>query len=171
MLSHYSKYPNKVFSPAHPAPPDNEHKPGGLWLSDESGYGWSAFVLDQFQSGSSDWADGKEMLRYRYDFVIDLSQLHQILLIETTGDRRRFTAAYREPSTRGCVVDGQPGLGLHIEWRRVKSDYKGVLITPYQPRLSHTIGNPEFHWYRFDCASGCFWDISCLMRVHRPPAP
>ena len=26
------------------------------------------------------------------------------------------------------------------------SDYKGILITPYQPGLSHGNGNPDFHW-------------------------
>ena len=161
MLSHYSKEPIEVFSNAlHRG--DNEHKPGGLWLSDESDYGWSAFVLAQLQSGSSDWADGNELLRYRYDLVIDSSQLDRVLLLKTPEELRRFTSAYREPSPRGCVVDGKPGSGLHIEWHRVKSDYKGVLITPYQPALSHRNGNPDFHWYRFDCASGCFWDITCL---------
>lgn len=62
MLSHYSKEPIEVFSNALHRD-DNEHKPGGLWLSDESDYGWSAFVLAQLQSGSSDWADGNELLR------------------------------------------------------------------------------------------------------------
>ena len=167
MLSHYSKEPIEVFSNALHRD-DNEHKPGGLWLSDESDYGWSAFVLAQLQSGSSDWADGNELLRYRYDLVIDSSQLDRVLFLKTPEDLRRFTSAYREPSPRGCVVDGKPGSGLHIEWHRVKSDYKGVLITPYQPALSHRNGNPDFHWYRFDCASGCFWDITCLRLLGGP---
>lgn len=170
MISHYSKYPNKVFSTGYPVPLDNKHKPGGLWLSDDSDFGWYELVSYLVRTGCSDWADGNELLRYRYDFVIDPSQLDQVLLLRTPEDLRMFTSAYQEPSPKGCVVDGKPGFGLHIEWHRVKSDYKGILITPYQPKLSHINGKPEFHWYRFDCASGCFWDISCLMRANRPPA-
>ena len=38
MLTHYSKDPIQVFSNALHRD-DNDHKPGGLWLSDESDYG------------------------------------------------------------------------------------------------------------------------------------
>ena len=104
-------------------------------------------------------------MQHRYDFIIDPCQLDQVLVLGTPDDLRRFTSAYRESSPRGCVVNGQPGYGLHIEWHRVKSDYKGILITPYQQELSHKNGSPKFHWYRFDCASGCFWDITCLKLI------
>ena len=168
MLSHYAECSNKVFSPRYRARSDNEHKPGGLWLSDDSDYGWYDLVSDQMRSGSSDWADGNIRWRYRYDFTIDPAQIGRVLLLKTADDLRRFTADYQEPSPRECVVNGQPGFGLHIEWHRVKSDYKGILITPYQRQLSHRNGKPESHWYRFDCASGCFWDITCL-RLQRGP--
>ena len=163
MLTHYSRDPIQVFSNALHRD-DNDHKPGGLWLSDESDYGWSAVVSAQLRLGTRGWEDGDELLRYRYDFSIDPKQLGRILLLRTPDDLRRFTSDYREASPRECVDDGKPGFGLHIEWHRVKSDYKGILITPYQPELSYRNGNPDFHWYRFDCASGCFWDITCLGR-------
>ena len=167
MLSHYSKRAIEVFSNGlHRG--DNEHKPGGLWLSDDFEYGWSAFVLDRLRSGSSEWADGNELLRYRYDFTIDPRQLDRILALQTPGDLRRFTSYYRETSPRECVDDGKPGYGLHIDWSRVKAKYKGILITPYQSELSHRHGNLEFHWYRFDCASGCIWDIACLRLLRGP---
>ena len=86
MLSHYSKEPDKAFSTAHPIPLDNDHKPGGLWLSDDSDYGWYAFVLARLRDGSKDWADGKELLQYRYDFAIDPRQSGQVLLLETPDD-------------------------------------------------------------------------------------
>lgn len=168
MLSHYSKYPNKVFWSGHPLPHDNEHKPGGLWLSDDTDFGWYALVSDLVRNGRSDWADGNDLLRYKYDFTIDPDQFHLVLILKTPDDLRSFTSHYQEPSSRGCVVDGKPECGLHIEWRRVKSDYKGILITPYQRELSHRSGIPEFHWYRFDCASGCFWDITCLRLLNEP---
>ena len=39
VLFHYSKEADKVFSTDY-CPGDNDHKPGGLWLSDDSDYGW-----------------------------------------------------------------------------------------------------------------------------------
>ena len=165
ILSHYSKTPDKGFRLDYPTPLDNDHKPGGLWLSDDSEYGWSQLVQDLVRNGSSGWEDGNELLQHRYDFVIDPTQLNQILTLSMSEDLRRFASIYGEASMRGCAVDGKLGYGRHIEWSRVKCDYKGVLITPYQWDLSHRNGDPEFHWYRFDCASGCFWDISCLEPV------
>ena len=162
ILSHYSKYPGKVFCTDCPTPPDNDHKPGGLWLSDDSEYGWPELVHGLVSSGSSGWEDGNELLQHRYDFIIDPAQLDQILVLSTPDDLQSFTTAYGEASYRGCLVNGEPGYGLHIEWHRIKSDYKGILITPYQRELSHRNGTPKFHWYRFDCASGCIWDITCL---------
>ena len=152
ILSHYSKCPGKVFSPNYPTPADNEHKPGGLWLSDDSEYGWCDLVRGLVRKGSSGWEDGNELLQHRYDFIIDPAQLDQILVLNTPGDLRSFTSAYGEASLRGCVVNGEAGYGLHIEWHHIKSDYKGILIAPYQRELSHRDGNPKFHWYRFDCA-------------------
>ena len=167
MLSHFSKCPIKAFSNVlHRG--DNEHKPGGLWLSDESGHGWSALVPEQLRLGSSGWEDGDELLRYRYDFSIDPKQLDRILVLRTPDDLRSFTSDYREASQRECVDDGKPGYGLHIDWSRVKSDYKGILITPYQSGLSHRNGTPDSTGYRFDCASGCFWDIICLRPLRWP---
>ena len=165
ILSHYSKSPGKAFRSDYPTPLDNDHKPGGLWLSDDNEYGWCQLVRGLVRRGSSGWEDGNELLQHRYDFIIGPSQLNEILTLSTPDDLRSFASAYGEASQRGCVVNGEPGYGRHIESYRVKCDYKGVLITPYQRELSHRNGNPEFHWYRFDCASGCLWDISCLKLV------
>ena len=170
MLSHYSKCHDKVFSRDHPVPCDNEHKPGGLWLSDDSDYGWFDFVSERLQSGSSDWADGNELLRFRYDFILNPGQVNRILVLRTPEDMRKFTSKYREAYPRLCVVDGELGFGVHIEWSRVKANFKGILITPYQAGLSHRKGDLDYHWYRFDCASGCFWDISCLTMVRGAPS-
>lgn len=38
-----------------------------------------------------------------------------------------------------------------------------ILITTFQQGLSRR--EPEFHWYRFACAGGCFGDASCLVQV------
>lgn len=55
-----------------------------------------------------------------------------------------------------------PGAG-NTDWSRVKANCRGILITPFQRGLSRR--EPEFHWYRFACAGGCFGDASCLVQV------
>ena len=170
VLSHYSKNANIPFS-VDQIRHDNEHKPGGLWLSDDSDYGWYELVLDQVRSGSSEWADGEELLQNRYDFIVDPRQLDKVLVLRTPAALRGFTLKYQEASPRECEVEGKVGYGRHIEWHRVKTDYKGILITPYQRELPHRRGDPDFHWYRFDCASGCFWDPTCLRPISRPQVP
>ncbi len=162
-LSHYSNVPNKVFSLDYRVPCDTDHKPGGLWLSDESDFGWAQLVSELERSGRRDWADGGERWKHRRDFKIDPGELAHIRVLKTPDDFRQFEDDYREPRARECTVNGKTEFGFHIEWSRVKSDYKGILITPYQPALSHRNGSSGLHWYRFDCASGCFWNISCLL--------
>ena len=144
---------------------DNEHKPGGLWLSDDSDYGWYAFVTDRWNSGSPEWADGLETWRFRFEFTLKPEALRSVLILATKQDLRDFTKAYGESEPRPCQVEDQPGFGIHIDWHRVKRDYMGILISPYQPDLSHRSDIEPLHWYRFDCASGCFWDTSCLLTV------
>ena len=167
MLSHYSKYPIEVFSNVLHRD-DNEHKPGGLWLSDESGYGWSALVSEQLRLGSSGWEDDDELPpdtgTTSGSTRSNWTGFSRSELPTTCKDSRRTIERHHRGE---CVDEGKPGYGLHIDWSRVKSDYKGILITPYQPGLSHRNGNPDFHWYRFDCASGCFWDIICLRLLGR----
>lgn len=165
MLFHYSECADKTFC-RHSTSGDNAHKPGGLWLSDDSDWdcSWPALVLNQIRLGNKEWFPDKERLRYKYGFRITPLQSGRVLFLKTPDDLRGFTSRYREASVRECVVDGKLGCGLHIEWERVKADYMGILITPYQKELSYQ--KPEgFHWYRFDCASGCFWDTACLTPV------
>ena len=165
LLSHYSKSTVSGFrNDLHRS--DNEHKPGGLWLSDDGAYGWRQFVIDRLHSGASDWSDGRDLLQYRYDFTINFRESDRVLILKNPVELERFTAQYAEAHLRSCEVDRTAGYGRHIEWRRVKSDYKGILITPFQAELSRR--DPDYHWYRFDCASGCVWDISCLTPWQRP---
>ena len=159
-LHHYSKALVARFANSL-NPPANEHKPGGLWVSEESANGWRAFLLAQLRRGSDEWSDGEELLRYRYDFAVKSGDRDCIRELRTPRDLRIFTGEYQEPAPRECVVDGKVGHGIHIEWHRVQRDHKGILIMPFQEALSHL--KPDgLHWYRFDCTSGCFWDVGCL---------
>ncbi len=162
LLSHFASHADKVFTSEYSTPEDNVHKPGGLWLSDESGYGWLSFLRDRVSQGNSEWADAYEVWKYKYDFIVEPSQLHRVLCLQTPADIKAFTSYYQESSDRECGG----AYATHIEWTRVKAEYKGILITPFQPKYSRI--DPRFHWYRFDCASGCFWDISCLRQIKIP---
>ena len=135
-LHHYSKALVARFANSL-NPLANEHKPGGLWVSEESANGWRAFVLAQRGRGSNEWSDGEELLRYRYDFAVKSGDRDCIRELRTPRDLRIFTGEYQEPAPRECVVDGKVGHGIHIEWHRVQRDYKGILIMPFQEALSH----------------------------------
>ena len=45
------------------------------------------------------------------------------------------------------------GFGLHIDWKRVKENFKGILISRFYSKIKE---EEKYHWYTFDCASGCF---------------
>ena len=135
---------------------DNEHKPGGFWLSDDAESGWGDFLRRLIAGGDPNWADAKSTWKYVTEFKV---AIEQILWLKYDSELRQFAALYGEADERDC----SDGSGLHIERGRVKADYKGILISPYQECLSHRRGDPMFHWYRFDCASACIWDSSCLV--------
>ena len=128
VLFHYSEEADKTFCMARMRG-DNDHKPGGLWLSDDSDYGWRAFVLDRVNDGSPCWADADKGLRYKYGFTINPCCSDKILKLKTPDDLRCFTAHYREAARRACDEPG--GYGVHIDWERVRAHYKGILITPF----------------------------------------
>ena len=162
ILTHYSAKPLSIILRVSPVP-DNLHSPGGFWLSDESEYGWSQHLEYAVRWNPNEWGDAGQTWNCRTDLEVDTSQL---LWLKTESDLYRFASKYGEPQERICENDpSRLGYGLHICWDAVKADYKGILISPYQERLSHHHGDPKFHWYRFDCASSCIWDLSCL----KPP--
>ena len=159
VLTHYSSKPLTILE-RFSTRPDNSHSPGGFWLSDDSEYGWCQFLRFAVKTKPSEWADANETWRYRTDFEVDTDQL---LWIKTEGEMRKFVSNYGEPQNRACEdAPSGHGYGLHIEWAIVKTMYKGILISPHQQQLSHLHRDPKFHWYRFDCASACVWDLSCL---------
>ena len=175
VLSHYCRHEQDYSFPVilFKGTDDNEHKPGGLWVGDEeSGQGWEAFALEMRQKNPEQWkhhpeyGDIKDKLRFQYDFRIRPEQRTYILEIRSLHDLARFTEEFKEGSPRSCLVETVSRFGVHIDWRRVKDIYKGILITPYQAG-AREVDDVNYHWYRFDCASGCFWDTSCLEMVGR----
>lgn len=115
-------------------------KPNGLWLSDESDYGWQAWTKD------NDFMH--ERWVHKTEFEVDLSNL---CILEDYDDIELFTKAY--------IPNGKISINkFYLNWPKVYEDYSGLLITPYvwSARL-------DFMWYYgWDCASACIWDLSVL---------
>lgn len=124
-------------------------KPRGLWVSDESDYGWRKWCEDEeFRLGA-----------LSYEHEVTLSVGTQPLLLLSTADqvlgfhrRYGYTETY---GTRGSAFEiNHTG----IDWARVREDFAGVFITPYQGDLRF-----ELDWYYgWDVASGCVWNLSVI---------
>jgi len=156
ILSHWSEEkfnfnPGQEYSGRFPNMP--LYKPHGLWLSDDSDYGWKKWCKDE------DFYP--ERLTFRADFKVDLSQiLHlsddQMIL----GFSREFLVDLfpDEPSLRNN------SFLKTIDWKRVRElGFKGLLISPYSWEMRL---HEETSWYSsWDCASACIWDVSCLEQI------
>lgn len=122
-------------------------KPGGFWLSDDSGKdGWISACQRVYPE------EYAVRYRYRHECIVALDG---VLWLKTRYDMERFNSNYG-------VVD-KPGGSQFIDWNRVRADYRGILIIPFHRDLSHQ--EPSYHWYIFDCASGCIWNSACLLHV------
>jgi hypothetical protein len=112
-------------------------KPIGLWLSDESGFGWKQWLTEQ------DWLLAN--LAYETQFEVDTTN---VLMITTDQALDDFTNKYTK----------QVGLCEDIDWEQVASEYDGIIISPYSwaCRLKHR------WYYTWDCASGCIWNLQII---------
>ena len=160
-------------------PSDTDHKPGGLWLTEDRTDGWKNHVLRCITENPSEWCYGD--LRYEtvFEFSPDDHGRH-VLTVASVEDMEDFLENYLEATERNCksedlecirglCIPGCPGScynchGFHIAWDRVKADYSGFALTFHSEAISHRSRDPRLHWSRLDCASWCFWDgeLSCL---------
>jgi hypothetical protein len=120
-------------------------KPRGLWLSDDSDFGWK------------EWCEGEEWnlhgLASQQDFT--LAPGANVLHIATAAELIAFDAEYSVP------LYPESRYTRHPEWARVVEKYDGILITPLQYEMRF-----DLTWYAgWDCASGCFWNLSALEEV------
>lgn len=119
-------------------------KPSGLWLSDESAYGWKEWCRDQdFRM---------ETCEFETRFKI---KTKEILVLNTDKAILSFHEKYfRKKKSAARFSAGD------IDWSAVADAHKGILITPYSWELRC---HPEMMWYyTWDCASACIWDLSAL---------
>lgn len=133
-------------------------KPHGLWLSDElSDCGWKA------------WCKGEEVgldrLKNEAKFKLNIDN---ILLLNTVKNVKEFTRKYGVSMAEALGIDvptfAEETLNsFFINWCKVKSDYSGIVLTPFfwELRLDFDV-----HWYYYwDCASACIWDLSTLKEI------
>ena len=152
-------------------PLDTDHKPGGLWLTEDRIDGWKNHVLTCITENPSEWCYGD--LRYKTAFEFDpINYSRYVLTIACREDMENFLESYLETSKRNCkgkdlesirdqCIPNCPGscnncYGFHIDWNRVKAEYKGLALTSYSREISHRSNSPRMHWSRLDCASLVF---------------
>lgn len=142
ILTHFSKDPFHFEPGRQYEQLDNDNfgqsiigKPNGLWLSDESSYGWKEWCRSAGYGDTS----------LATNFVCDLTDW---CLLLTSNEILAFTEKYSTPEFRVFRC---------IDWVRVKKEFSGILITPYDWKLRL---DPRTHWYYgWDCASACVWDL------------
>jgi hypothetical protein len=139
-LSHFSSQIPKIdFGKKYPLPDELDFKPKGLWLSDESAYGWKKWCKkEDFHL---------ENLKYETQFKI--TDFEKVLWLKNDEEIENFHKKY------SCLIFNTLQA---INWEKVQSEYSGLLISPYSWKF-----RLEFSWYYgWDCASACIWDLSAL---------
>lgn len=145
ILSHFSDE-NFRFNTRkkYPTPPKFEHKPKGLWLSDETELGWSKWTSDQ------NFRTNTMAERTTFDCNLDnWAVLNDREMIDIFT--KRFTARHEF---------GEMHLDF-MNWAEIMDRFSGILITPYcwGSRTKHS------WYYGWDCASGCVWDLSTIKLI------
>lgn len=136
-----------------------------FWFSDEKArMPWSQ-MSSMF--GDEDWLEKYAAYAVSLDFKKD------ILLLSSADDIDRFTEYYSIDSfsnSSNSHTDNMkfmPNIlgGLYIDWTQVAKQYKGLLISPYI--FERRIYKDTAWYYTWDCASGCVWDVSCILRLEK----
>jgi hypothetical protein len=150
---HYSHTP--IESVTHKQQEDDPYrKPVGLWLSDNTDFGWLDYCELQWKTNANP--------KYRYKIV--LKKRSKILYLRSKEDIIEFTKKYckdplqNDPNYQAYrdLID----LSAYIDWKRVATEYKGIIITPYM--WSWDLTRLAQWYYGWDCASGCIWDPTCI---------
>jgi len=149
-LKHYSTHPIRELD-LHKKPKSVElnplwMKPRGLWVSIEDGYGWK------------DWCTSEEfnLFGLRFEHEVILKDKNNILYLNTPEEIINFSKLYKDTDEVSLRLRREG----YIDWSKVKRDYQGLIISPYQ--WSCRLEIETFWYYGWDCASGCLWDLDCI---------
>jgi hypothetical protein len=118
-------------------------KPKGIWLSVDGADDWPQFCKD---------ADFRlNMLKVRH--IVTLRPDARILKLSTANDIYDFTRRYDARLDRIPVID----------WRRVASEWQGIVIAPYIYECRMEMATSWY--YPWDCASGVIWDAAAVESI------
>jgi hypothetical protein len=148
-LAHYAKDRVTLDCMKEYVQPDYVHsygKPTGLWVSSVGPDDWESWCMrERFDL---------EGLRRRH--YVSLASNANILYLTNVEMLKAFHEIYANR-------DGIPHRMCGINWAEVAKDYQGIIITPYQPRMRYYAD----WYYGWDCASGCIWDLTAIVRFSR----
>lgn len=115
-------------------------KPKGLWYGLDRA--WFEWCESENYGGIGD---------YTYELELDLDD---ILII---SDKRQLLLFFND-----YKIEMYPDY-FGIDWRKVKSDYRGIEIQNYHSyRWSALPLNRNTWLYGWDCDSGCIWDLCAV---------
>lgn len=121
-------------------------KPDGLWLSDETDYGWK------------DWCKENNFRVHRVKKKISFRcDTKTWLVIRNRKELLKF-----EKEFLYSPIKDFPDY-KDIDYAKLKKRYGGILISPYQYR--YRLKSSSGWYYTWDCASACVWDLSTIKRI------
>jgi hypothetical protein len=143
-LYHYAdQYIDEMEDKTHLSDIPYRYKPRGLWVTPLGEGGWE------------DWIKREQFRLNSYTHITEVElDLTNILCINSSEQLRNFTKTFTTIMILG-------GGAQNINWNKVKTLYKGVLIIPYLWDWG-----VDINWYYgWDCASGCIWGKDAVVSL------
>lgn len=147
ILSHFTKH-HFMFIDDYPYSQKNRHnqKPHGLWLSDESDFGWKEWCT----------AEDFKVDHLAYETKFTIKPGSNVLRLESESDIVGFHEEYSV--LPDWYRSGDNRFLRTPDWERVSREYDGILITPY-----YRLWDRFMTWHDcWDVSSGCFWNTDIL---------
>ena len=172
ILTHWHKGPwrfdpNRKYQPQSNGDLDTgrlNDKPWGLWLSNESTYGWR------------EWCNLNDFREYNlsegHTFDVDMSK---ILVIDTGSPSVKGTieAILRKDKRMGACWDIDQYELPRTNWALVAERWSGVYVDEGAHELFYNfpleLRTPSWLNY-WDCASACVWNLDCIKQINKREA-
>lgn len=121
-------------------------KPTGLWVSVKGEDDWKWWCEE------IEWDN-----RITHAYEVKTKENANILYLKSPFELHEFTKQYLGDHGLPEITK----INLYINWSKVKKEYQGIIIVPYQWSCRFDL----MWYYGWDCASGCIWDLSCIEEV------
>jgi len=155
-IFHYSKDKIKSLKKDFNASINDEYsvKPCGLWVSIED---------DDEDISWFEWCKNEEfrLENLKYKYTVNISSKANILHLKTPEEIDEFTNNYvLEDFFNTTLLNS-----LYINWKKVKEEYDGIIISPYQWGCRFRLNTTWY--YPWDCSSGCIWNTDKIsIKLH-----